>query len=119
MAAQLAAERKGVRARAVIAAVVVFAALAGFASWRALNSGPDVLHGTVALVNANGSKFCVTQESGGDQWCGALATSGGEPPTVGQTVTVLVNTVDTDPGRRPLHRDDRPGRVHGAVNGAT
>jgi hypothetical protein len=96
MAAQLTDERTVVRSRALIAAVgVLFVALA-IVGWRALNAGPTVLMGTVALVNADGTKICVTPQSG-DQWCGRLATSGAAALAVGQEVTVIVNTMDADP----------------------
>ncbi len=97
MAAQLTADRTRLLIRALAAALVVVAAVAVLAGWHALTAGPGVLHGSVALVNADGSKFCVDPEDGGDQWCGALSTSGSEPPSVGQKVTVLVNTVEAEP----------------------
>jgi hydrogenase maturation factor len=62
----------------------------------AIDRIPGATATTVALVNADGTKICVTPQSG-DQWCGRLATSGAAALAVGQEVTVIVNTMDADP----------------------
>jgi hypothetical protein len=80
---------------AVAAVVMAVLVLAVLLAWRALGStGSQMLHGTVSIVNAQGTKFCVTQE-GQDQWCGMLAAPGGTSVSAGQQVTVLVSSVDT------------------------
>lgn len=93
MASELSKTRKTshtVVAGIMLAVVVVAALLA----WRAVSgAGQQVLHGTVSIVNAQGTKFCVTQP-GQDQWCGLLATPGGTSVSTGQQVTVLVSSVD-------------------------
>ncbi|GAA2163079.1 hypothetical protein FHX52_0127 [Humibacillus xanthopallidus] len=96
MAAPLTDEQTGIRVRFLIAAVGVLLFVLAVVGWRALKDRPTVLAGTVALVNADGTKICVAPQSG-EQWCGRLATSGAAVPTVGQKVTVIVNTVDADP----------------------
>ena len=96
MATQLTSELTGLGSRALVAALGVLVVLAALTGWRALTAGPTLLTGTVAVVNDAGTKFCIAPESG-EQWCGALATSGGEAVTVGHKVTVLVNSLNADP----------------------
>lgn len=97
MAAQLStSERIHLRTRALVAALSALVLLAALAGWRVWTAGPTLLRGTVAVVNAQGTKFCVTPGSG-EQWCGRLATSGA-PVSVGQNVTVVVSSLEADPG---------------------
>ena len=81
---------------ALVAGALGVALASGIALGHAASSGPELLVGTVAIVSDDGSKACVRPDSG-EQWCGRLATSGGETVTVGERVTLLVETVDTDP----------------------
>lgn len=70
--------------------------LAAWSALHSLDSGPKVLSGTVSVVNAQSTKFCLTPD-GEDEWCGRLAMSGGTPVKVGQKVAVIVTSLDTEP----------------------
>lgn len=97
MAPELTTERR-LGAHLALATIGVGVLLVMLAGWRLVTADPtQVMSGVVSVVNAQGTKFCFTPDSG-DVWCGRLATSGNEPVTVGQTVTVVVTSVDTQPG---------------------
>ncbi len=99
MATELTSERNKFQVRAAFAVIGILVLAMALTGWRALtaSSGAHIVKGVVSVVSAQGTKFCFTPETGED-WCGRLATSGSASVAVGQKVTVLVSTVDADPG---------------------